>query len=381
MASRVFILGAVVILSLTLFQHYVFDNTSNSVPNFASFRMLSIPKLGNTLNIFGFFRPTESNSSLFSQFWIWLKNSLTVRQPRPSTPNPPQTFQTDWIAGIPVAHHNPFSSYQLAGVALLLHACRQSASDWFTLPEHRRITAELLRHQIAVLAISSSNTVTHCWSTHYPAAQNYDAVRVRLAVRQWIISQGISHTAPFYAIGVSSGAAFLSVIAAAQFIPSLVAQAFYLSAGNLRALKNATDVFPNTLFVRLQHDRYYAPSSVVFTARSTLLARRVPLVAELPMPFEQWNPRSLHDHEPLIPLEASVAIFNCLSECNHEIECAVAVAATKNSSVSDVWNQPHLQRALGQLGRVLSGGHELSAAHADQVVDWLVQHSRNSNHS
>lgn len=323
----------------------------------------------------------DKKKPFLSRFFSWLNFPFRYHRSEPKTPSLPKTFLTETVAGVHIAHHNPFPPHRLAGVALLFHACRQSATDWFTLPEHRRLAAELLRHRLALLAITSSNRVTGCWSTRHPAAQNHDAARVRLTVRQWLSTQRVSHAAPIYAVGISSGATFLSVIAAAQIVPSLVAQALYLSAGNPRALRNATERFPNTLFVRLQSDHYYASSSTVATARATLLARRVPLVAEMPLPLEKWTPLSLHKHEPRVSPQASAAIFEKLATCRLDIECAATYAASQNTSAADVWKQAHLQKSLIQVARVLRGGHELSAEHANQVADWLIQHSRQPSDS
>lgn len=350
-----------------------------SIAFFFPRRELSTSDTNNPHLFFHLFHPSEGRIFPLNRLVQWLRTTFNSRQQQQLGPNFPQIFQTDIVAGIQLAHHNPFSSQELKGVGLLFHGCRQFATDWFTLPEHRRITAELLRHHLAVLAISSSNNVTSCWSTHYPASQNLDASRVQLAVRQWTMSQGISQNAPVYAIGVSSGATFLSVIAAAQKFSSLSSQALYLSAGNPRALGNATETFPNTLFVRLQNDRYYAPAHVVSSACTTLLTRRVPLVADLPLPPEQWTADSIHNHEWQISREVSTAIFDQLPECQYEIECAVMAATTANPSVTDVWFQPNLRRAIVQIDRVLRGEHELTGSFANQVVDWLVFHSRHSN--
>lgn len=335
------------------------------------------------------FKPQEPGGtgtlSMYA-FVRWLVNVFSLSDQRPSTisetpPSLPHSYKTDIVAGISVAHHNPFSSHQLAGVALLFHACRQSAPDWFILPEHRRLTAELLRLNLAILAVSSSNRVTGCWSTHHPASHNYDAARVRLVIRQWSIVQGIAHDAPFYGVGVSSGATFLTVLAAANSVPSLVSQALYFSAGNPRAIRNASRTFPNTIFIRLTSDRYYAPASIVASSRMTLLSKQVALVAELPLGIDPWTPLSFHEHEPLLSKEDSESIYAHLPECNHNIECSVKAAAQQNASISRLWNETNLRRSIIQVDRVLKGRHELSASHASQVANWLVQNGREMTNS
>lgn len=390
MVSRSLVTGAVtsVIIILLFIVVYLVTNTppfpsissSSSRPNYIEWDgfgpFLRLLRQSSIVNATPNNPDSLSHHSLFS----WFNSIFSSKSPL-STPFPslPHVFKTSNFAGISVAYHVPFPSNQLAGVVLLFHACRQSASDWFTLPEHRRLASQLLRHRLAILAITSSNRITKCWSTRHPASKNYDIARVRLALRQWSISQGIAHGAPFYAVAVSSGASFLSVLSAAQppIIPSLASQALYLSSGNLRAIRNASaSSFPNTIFVHLHADLYYAPPDTVAAARIALLDKRVPLVADLPLNVEPWTATSIHEHEPLISEEESAAIFHHLRRCNENIECAVRAATAMNSSMAQLWDQHHLRRSLVQIDRVFKGKHEMTASHAAHVVDWLLQNGR-----
>lgn len=321
-------------------------------------------------------KPGASQKSFLSRLFSWISKPFFGSFVREASPKLPETFHTANVAGVSVAFHNPFSAFEFKGVALLMHACRQSAVDWFVLPEHRKLAAELLRHRLALLAITSANRVTGCWSTRHPASVNLDAARVRLAIHQWLDAQRITHAAPIYAVGVSSGATFLSILSAAHIVPSLASQALYLSAGNPRALRNASRDYPSTLFIRLQGDRYYAPASLVAASRAVLLSRRVPLVAEMPLPSEHWTSMSLHLHEPRVSAAASDAIFQHLAICSQKIDCAAIRASSHNASAAEVWRQPELQIALSQVARVLRGEHELTAAHANLVADWLVRHGK-----
>lgn len=387
MSSRgAFVTLSIAVLSLVLFSFLLFTLTAwhssprSTVRSSRSSAQPSLASNGYSPSVRNSrhdnSNPSSSSPSLFSRVFSWLTNPFLRPFSRDAIPTLPETFHTTTVAGVSVAFHNPFSPHELNGVALLLHACRQSATDWFVLPEHRRLASELLRHHLALLAVTSANRVTGCWSTRHPASLNYDASRVRLAIRQWLDAQRIAHAAPIYAVGVSSGGTFLSVIAAAHIVPSLASQALYLSGGNPRALRNASHLYPSTLFVRLQADRHYAPASVVAASRTILLSRRVPLVAEMPLLPERWTPMSLHIHEPRVSAAASDAIFQHITACAHKIDCAATRAAAHNTSVALVWQQPELRVALSQVARVLRGDHELSASHANLVADWLVRHGR-----
>lgn len=285
-----------------------------------------------------------------------------------------RTYRKVQINGIDVAYHNPFAIRKLRGVVLLLHGCQQEASDWFELPEHRHIAAQMLRRRLALLAVTSANRVTGCWSTRYPSWQNDDVARVANATMQWMSDFSISPHIPLHGIGVSSGGTMLSVLSGSDSFPNLVSQALYISPGNHRAFRKANESYPNTLFVHVLTDHYYASPSAVASARKTLLKRNVGLVGELLLPKIHLTPLTLHEREPRFSVETSRKIFAAAQREGGNIERAVRTSTEQ--TVASLWNNRESRRAARQIIRVVNGQHEVCAAHADKVAEWLVSNGR-----
>lgn len=281
-----------------------------------------------------------------------------------------KAFHRTRINGIDIAYLNPFGIKKLRGIALLIHGCAQQAQDWFTLPEHRHIAAQLVRKRLALFAVTSRNQVTGCWSTRFPYWQNDDVERVVIATRQWMMDQSLPPTTPLHAVGISSGATMLSVLSASDLLPNLVSQALYISPGNVRAFRNATERYPNTLFVHVTNDQHYASPLAIAKARQILLRRKVALVGELPLPRVQLTPLTLHEREPRVSSEISQKIFAATEEEKGDME--KAMRSTKNEELMALWRDRDSRRALRQVIRVVNGFHEVSAVHADQVATWIV---------
>ncbi|CAN8062250.1 unnamed protein product [Agarophyton chilense] len=275
-------------------------------------------------------------------------------------------FREARLADVDIAFHNPFTPRALRGLALLFHACSQSAKDWFELPEHKIISSHLLKRRFALLALTSQNRVTRCWSTRFPGRENADVARVKVAVRQWIAEQGLAPSTPLIAIGVSSGATLLSILSLELPIGS---QALYISAGNQRALTNATNKYPSTLFVHLASDRYYAPPSSIAASRHILVRKKVSMVGELSLQKVPFTATTFREHEPLLTKKVSQQIYEAAGQ--NEDRLGEVLRANKLPSNS-------LQRGAMQIARVVRGAHELSAMHVDKVTKWLVAQSRNS---
>lgn len=269
-------------------------------------------------------------------------------------------FHSIRIGDVDGAYSNPFAANKLRGVALLFHGCSQSAQDWFSLPEHKLVSSELLRQRFALLAFTSHNRVTGCWSTRFPGRENEDVIRVKVAVRQWMTEQQISSAVPIIALGVSSGATMLSVLA--HELP-IVSQALYISPGNQRALRNATDEYPSTLFVHLASDQYYAPPNAIAAARRTLVRRNVALVGELSLPNVPFTATTFHDHEPVLTKELSQRLYENAQRNENKVAQVLR---------GETLGKTSLRRGALQIARVLRGGHELSALHADKVAKWLA---------
>ncbi|KAI0561614.1 hypothetical protein FGB62_76g0105 [Gracilaria domingensis] len=285
--------------------------------------------------------------------------------PSSSRSSQPDFHQTR-VADVDVAYNNPFTPRAIRGVALLFHGCSQSAKDWFQLPEHRIISSHLLKRRFALLALTSQNRVTGCWSTRFPARENDDVARVKIAVRQWTAEQGLPPSTPLIAVGISSGATMLSILSLDFPIRS---QALYISPGNQRALRNATSQYPSTLFVHLESDHYYAPMSSIAASRRILVRKRVAMVGELSLESVPFTATTFHEHEPRLTKKASQRIYEAAGQNVQTV--AQVIRANRLSDEK-------LQRSATQIARVLRGAHEVSAMHVDKITKWLVTQSSNS---
>lgn len=333
--------------------------------------------------------PKPSKPSIFSSLSSWFLHFFPFTKPSSTSnfksshtapfsslhPESPfhKVYRTAQIKGVHVAYHNPFTDKSLRGVALLFHGCLQDAKDWFQLPEHRNIAAHLLHNRLALLAITSENRVTACWSTRFPAHQNSDAERVNIVTHQWLTDHHISPQTPLIGVAISSGATMLSVLAASQFLPALASQVLYISPGNMRAFHNATSNYPNTLFVHVMADHYYASPSAIESARSILLKRGVKVVGELPLGQIHLLPLTFHHHEPRITRNMSRRLFAAAKKYNGDVEKAAMLSA--DEVVRNLWINKELGRGVQQIARVVRGAHEVSARHADLVAEWAVMHA------
>lgn len=280
------------------------------------------------------------------------------------------------INGVDVSYHNPFSAKKVRGVALLIHGCGQQAEDWFKLPEHRHIAAQLIRKGLALFAVTSGNHITRCWSTRFPYWQNDDVERVTMVTRQWMMDLGLSPSTPLHAVGISSGGTMLSVLSSSNLLPNLASQALYISPGNQRAFRNATRDYPNTLFIHTTTDHHYASPTAITSGRQILLKRNVALVGELALPQVPLTPRTVHEREPRISEELSRKIYATAENELGDLEKAMRSATSEE--LAKLWADRDSRRALRQVIRVVHGLHEVSATYADRVAAWLVRNGRHA---
>lgn len=106
----------------------------------------------------------------------------------------------------------------LVGTVLMLHGCSHSATDFFPpgeqcaqcigLPEELRMTRIALERGYGVIAVSSTNRVRKCWSTHPEASDGPDYDRVSTALREAEARKVYSPHLPLFAVGISSGGLF-----------------------------------------------------------------------------------------------------------------------------------------------------------------------------
>ena len=117
------------------------------------------------------------------------------------------------IQGIPVLWTVPSSSStKPCGILFMAHGCSHSMTDWFAkspscedcigLPEEIAIVDIALKANLVVVAISSQNRFSKCWSI------DKDGPRVLLVLQEF--SNTRYPNVPVYAFGASSGGSFVS---------------------------------------------------------------------------------------------------------------------------------------------------------------------------
>lgn len=86
------------------------------------------------------------------------------------------------------------------GIILLFHGCQHSGEDWFTLPEERIIVDLALQHHFAVLAFTSLDRISGCWS-------HEDLLKVQQIWNER--ASMFTNDIQVFGIGASSGGTFL----------------------------------------------------------------------------------------------------------------------------------------------------------------------------
>jgi hypothetical protein len=309
-----------------------------------------------------------------------------------TTPAPPlKRYLLGNIHGVDVAYSR-MDADAPRGIAVLFHACGQQSEDWFELPEHRKIVQQLRKDHIALIALSSDNTVSRCWSTRFPASQNEDVARVTMAVRQWIHSYDLQ-SIPMYGIGISSGGTLLSILSTSELMPRFASQVLYISPGSMRAFKRASKTYPNTLFAHFRNDNHYASQRAVNAACTMLLRRGVRLVGEMPLSGVRLQPLTMHLREPRFSERQSRHIFRILTSSATNFSRSRPISGRPHGGqffsyedavrrhaadpeITAILAEQQSRRALEQLSRVLSGRHEVVATGVEKVSSWLVTHAR-----
>lgn len=197
--------------------------------------------------------------------------------------------------------------------------------------------------------------------------------RVTHIIHQWLRNNGIPSETELYGVGISSGATMLSVLSGTNRT-RIVSQALYISLGNPRALRNASENYPNTLFVHLVDDDHYASKNAVAASRKILLSKHVSVVGELPLRPARLSPMTLHEREPRISAESSKRMFSVAAAYDSDIERALRESA--DETVSGLQAHSALRNSISQIERVMRGAHEVSSSHSNLVAEWLVEHGK-----
>lgn len=125
------------------------------------------------------------------------------------------------LDGVNVLWMRPRKAY--AGLLFVAHGCHHANTDWFPadntvcpdcigLPEERAIIEIAMQLNLAVLAISSTDRMTGCWSA---AADNEMVIR---AIQAWKkkYHDKEAQKLPIYAFGASSGGSFVAQLGLAM---------------------------------------------------------------------------------------------------------------------------------------------------------------------
>mmetsp|Transcript_39635 Transcript_39635/g.48092 ORF Transcript_39635/g.48092 Transcript_39635/m.48092 type:complete len:387 (-) Transcript_39635:270-1430(-) len=180
------------------------------------------------------------------------------------------TFDT--IHGTDVVWEFPNSSWLFAmakfkpvGTLLVAHGCSHSATDFWPassvcpqclgLPEEMKIREVALRRGYTVVAVSSTDRDgSKCWNTEL-SERNYDVAGVVEVVKELKKRKVISHDAPLFAFGASSGGAFVSLLPHYLKLEAINIQIMPAIPASLATPLPDNNFFPPTLFVHMNRDR------------------------------------------------------------------------------------------------------------------------------
>jgi hypothetical protein len=124
----------------------------------------------------------------------------------PLQPQKDRTYGLDHYYMLPSSlqstkHGNTTVVTPTKGILIYFHSCHQSGLEFFHLPEHRIIAYDALQKGLAILAPSSHDRVSGCYT-------RTDVDYIRRIVNDWVGRHGL-HDLPRVGMGDSSGASFL----------------------------------------------------------------------------------------------------------------------------------------------------------------------------
>lgn len=165
-------------------------------------------------------------------------------------------------------------------VLLLAHGCSHSATDFFPasagcpactgLPEEALISAAALRAGFLVVAVSSENRETKCWSPEV------DGPRVSAVLKKLLAGK---EEKPLYALGASSGGAFVAHLP--DYEPRVAALEVQIMAASFASLRRP---FPPSRWVHMPVDAGMASGVTAVVAALRLENRPVEEVQLSPQP-------------------------------------------------------------------------------------------------
>jgi len=148
-------------------------------------------------------------------------------------------------------------------VLLLAHGCSHSATDWWPrgahcdacvgLPEEVAVASSALSEDYLVVAFSSADRASRCWSP------GVDGPRVLAALEALLGRLGAAHL-PRLALGGSSGGAFVALLPSYAEKPfaALCIQIMAVAPQELEAAARASHGYPPSLWVHMVRDKRMA---------------------------------------------------------------------------------------------------------------------------
>eukprot|EP00191_Tetraselmis_sp_GSL018_P020722 CAMPEP_0177593740 /NCGR_PEP_ID=MMETSP0419_2-20121207/9349_1 /TAXON_ID=582737 /ORGANISM="Tetraselmis sp., Strain GSL018" /LENGTH=379 /DNA_ID=CAMNT_0019084883 /DNA_START=75 /DNA_END=1214 /DNA_ORIENTATION=- len=215
------------------------------------------------------------------------------------------------------------------GVILLAPGCHHAATDFWDkqrgcedcigLPEEKRIVRTALSRGYAVIAVSAGGRGFNpeCWDVTFPTIDESSDISPTIFVLQtWLREKSLSHV-PVYAIGASSGGAFVLVLAL-RFPFAAVCSQIMAAPPNVFRASNIGDAeegrtwkYPPTLFVHMPRDSRTAAR--VKHGLSVLHKEKVP-AKELRVMPKPLTPSFLSERITSMPKDTSAAIYAVLRE-------------------------------------------------------------------
>lgn len=146
----------------------------------------------------------------------------------------------------------PAANATASGLLMFFHSCSHAGEDMFQLPEHRIVAITALRRGLAVLALTSSDRETGCWS-------EYDVIQLQeeRIVDEWMKTESLPTDLPRIGMGTSSGT---SILFSAYKVLGFQAMASYIMPDRFMAqdrtiLTNGGTNLPASAFVNMLKDK------------------------------------------------------------------------------------------------------------------------------
>ena len=276
---------------------------------------------------------------------------------------------------------------KLEGALLFAHGCSHSAGDMWPkskecpeclgLPEETAIRKTALKRGFAIIAISSMDRSTKCWTQG-------DIERVAIA-----LSIVLNHTdlkdAPLYALGASSGGSFILTLASLPYpkFTAICSQIMSLhpaeQAMESEIKRSVLHHYPSTLFVHMSRD--VRTAQAVNESMSVLTKHKIS-TKEIKIDPSPMTPeylfKAIGDE---VPIDQSRAIFEAFVK-NKVIDGKGFLVEDPRSS--DKWkdaieslpfyNKLRLEpdeSPIAEELNVLWGYHEIISSTTEAMLDWF----------